>query len=141
MIVDDFREWRMRLRSILELIPGFKVVAEAANGLEAIEKAGRLLPEIVFLDIGMPLLNGIEAAPRILRASPRSKVIFLTQEHDSEIRAAALATGAAAYLLKSTSVSELQRTLESVTLNELQTYVGDWSADTPSRSDIAAAVS
>ena len=116
MIVDDFKEWRLRVRSFLELIPGFRVVAEAANGLEAIEKAAQLLPDIVLLDIGMPLLNGIEAAPRIRRASPESEIIFLTQEHNSEIKAAALATGAAAYLLKSTPTCELQRTIESAVL-------------------------
>ena len=112
MIVDDFKEWRLRLRSFLELIPGFRVVAEAANGLEAVEKAAQWLPDIVLLDIGMPNLNGIEAAPRIRRVSPQSGIIFLTQEHDSDIRAAALAAGAAAYLLKSTPVSELRQTIE-----------------------------
>lgn len=125
MIVDDLKEWRLRLRSFLELIPGFRVVAEAADGLEAVEEAAQLLPDIVFLDIGMPLLNGIEAAPRIQRVSPQSEIIFLTQEHDSEIRAAALATGAAAYLLKSTPACELKRTIESVVLNRFQACAPD----------------
>ena len=118
MIVDDFPEWRMRMRSFLEPIPGFCVVGEAENGVEAIEKAAQLLPMIVLLDIGMPLLNGIEAAPRIRTVSPRSKIIFLTQEQDSDIRAAALATGASAYLLKSTTICELRRTIESLVLNQ-----------------------
>lgn len=116
MIVDDFIEWRIRLRSILEMILGFRVVADATNGVEAIEKAGRLLPDIVLLDVAMPLLNGIEAAPRIMLASSKSKIIFLTQEQDAEIRAEALATGAAAYLSKSTSMCELQRTIECAVL-------------------------
>jgi len=111
MIVDDLKEWRLRLRSFLERIPGFRVVAEAANGLEAVQKAAQLHPDIVLLDIGMPLLNGIEAAPRIRRAS-QSGIIFLTQENDSDIRAAALATGAAAYLLKSTLACELSARLK-----------------------------
>lgn len=119
MIVDDFKEWRLRLRSFLELIPGFRVVAEAANGFEAIEKAAQWLPDIVLLDIGMPILNGIEAAPRIRKESPQSGIIFLTQEHDSDIRAAALATGAAAYLLKSTPPWELQCTIESALVNRI----------------------
>lgn len=117
MIVDDLGEWRKRLRSFLEQIPGFRVVEEAANGIEAIEKAAQVLPDIVLLDIGMPLLNGIEAAPRIRKVSPKSKIIFLTQEHDSDIRAAALAAGAAAYLWKSTPPCELERTIESSVLN------------------------
>ncbi len=119
MIVDDFKEWRLRLRSFLELVPGFRVVDEAADGLEAVEKAAQWLPDIVLLDIGMPLLNGIEAAPRIRRASPQSGIIFLTQEHDSDIRAAALATGAAACLLKSTAVSELRHTIEKSLLKRI----------------------
>lgn len=113
MIVDDFKEWRLRLRQFLELIPDFRIVAEAADGLEAVEKATHLHPDIVLLDIGMPRLNGIEAAPLIRRASPQSGIIFLTQEHDSDIRAAALATGAAAYLLKSTPLSELRHAIEN----------------------------
>ena len=117
MIVDDFTEWRLRLRSLLELIPGFRVITEADNGLEAVEKAAQVHPDVVLLDIGMPLMNGIEAAPLILKASPTSRIIFLTQEHDEDIRAAALATGASAYLLKSTISCELQRTLESSVLN------------------------
>lgn len=112
LIVDDFEKWRLRLRSFLELIPGFRVVAEAADGLEAIEKAAQLHPDIVLLDIGMPNLNGIKAAPRIQRASPRSVIIFLTQENDNDIRAAALASGAAAYLLKSTPGTELRHTIQ-----------------------------
>jgi len=63
MIVDDFKEWRTQLHRFLELLAGFYVVAEAANGLEAVDKAARFLPDIVLLDIGMPLLNGIEACP------------------------------------------------------------------------------
>ena len=117
LIVDDFEEWRLRLRSFLGLIPGFRVVAEAANGLDAIDKATRLLPDIVLLDIRMPLLDGIEAARRIVRVSPKSGIIFLTQDDDDDIRAAALDTGAAAFLLKSAFTCELQQTIQSTVLN------------------------
>jgi len=92
---------------MLEAVPGYQVVAEAGDALEAVQKAAQLHPEIVLLDIGMPLLNGIEAAPRIRRASPHSKIVFVTQESDHDIRIAALATGAEGYLLKSRVASEL----------------------------------
>lgn len=115
MVVDDFKQWRAALRSIVEAIEGLRVVAEARNALEAIAKAGRLHPDIVLLDIGLPLLNGIEAAPKIRQASPGSKIIFLTQELDSDVRIAALAAGAEGYLLKSTVVSELRRTIDAAT--------------------------
>ena len=107
LVVDDYAPWRSMLRSKLEASSGFQVIAEAGNGIEAIEKAARLRPDVVLLDIGMPLLNGIEAAPRIRRASPDSKIIFITQERDNEIRTAALATGAERYLLKSNVAGEL----------------------------------
>ena len=107
LVVDDYASWRSMLRSKLEGKSGFQVIAEAGNGCEAIEKAARLHPDVVLLDIGMPLLNGIEAAPRIRRVSPDSKIIFITQEQDNEIRTAALATGAEGYLLKSNAAAEL----------------------------------
>jgi DNA-binding NarL/FixJ family response regulator len=107
LLVDDCREWRQTLRSILEPIPYYQVVGEAGNALEGIEKAGQLQPDIVLLDIGMPILNGIEAAPRIRRASPKSKVIFVTQETNRDVRTAALEAGGEEYLLKSRTASEL----------------------------------
>lgn len=114
LIVDDFKQWRLLMRSLLEGTPGLKVVGEAGDALEAIEKTSQLLPDIVLLDIGMPLLSGLEALPRIRRVSPNSKIIFVTVEHDSEIRAAALATGAEGYLLKSNVASELRPAVDAV---------------------------
>jgi DNA-binding NarL/FixJ family response regulator len=107
LVVDDCQQWRETLRSMLEAIPGYQVVAEAGDALEAIQKAAQLHPEIVLLDIGMPILNGIEAASRIRRASPNTKIVFVTQENDRDIRTAALATGAEGYLLKSRVVFDL----------------------------------
>lgn len=107
LVVDDYAPWRSMLRSKLKANSGFEVIAEAGNGCEAIEKAAQLSPDVVLLDIGMPLLNGLEAAPRIRRASPDSKIVFLTQEQDNDIRTAALATGAEGYLLKSNAAGEL----------------------------------
>lgn len=113
LLVDDFVQWRLAVRSILEAVPGFRIIGEASNGLEAIEKAATLRPDIVLLDIGMPILNGIEAARRIRRVSPNSKMIFLTQEQDSDVRAAALAVGANAYLLKSTAGGDLRPAIDA----------------------------
>jgi DNA-binding NarL/FixJ family response regulator len=108
MLVDDFSQWRATARSILERIDGCRVVGEAKDAMEAIEKVSLLLPDIVLLDIGMPMLSGIEAAPRIRRASPASNIIFLTQESNSDIRVAALATGARGYVLKSRVITDLE---------------------------------
>ena len=114
LVVDDCKQWREKLRSMLEAIPGYQVVAEAVDGVEAIQKAAQLHPAIVLLDIGMPILNGIEAAPRIRRASPSSKIIFVTQETDSDVRTAALVTGAEGYCLKSRVVSELVPAMDAL---------------------------
>jgi two-component system, NarL family, nitrate/nitrite response regulator NarL len=113
LVVDDFAQCRSMLRSQLEANSGFQVIAEAINGCEAIEKAAQLHPDVVLLDIGMPLVNGLEAAPRIRRVSPGSKIIFVTQQQDDDIRTAALATGAEGYLLKSDSACELLSTLHA----------------------------
>ena len=116
LVVDDSERWRLVVRSILEGVPGFLVVGEASDGAEAVKEAATLLPDVVLLDVGMPRLNGIEAAKRIRRASPESKIIFLTQDRDSEVREAALAAGAIAYLLKSGARYELLATIETAML-------------------------
>jgi DNA-binding NarL/FixJ family response regulator len=117
LLVDDYKLWRLTARSILEDSRKFRIIAEASDGLEAIEKAATLHPDVVLLDIGLPLLNGIEAAKKIRQTCPESKIIFLTQEQDGEVRCAALATGAAAYIMKSRAACELQHTIESVMVN------------------------
>jgi DNA-binding NarL/FixJ family response regulator len=114
LVVDDSKEWRATLRSMLEAIPGYQIVGEASDGVEAVAKAAQLRPDIVLLDIGMHILNGIEAAPRIRRASPNSKIVFVTQEHDSDVRSVALATGAEGYVLKSRVVPELTPAIDAL---------------------------
>jgi|SRR5215469_484143 len=118
LVVDDFKQWRLLVRSILECVPSFRVVGEASDGIEAVKEAATLLPDVVLLDVGMPCLNGIEAAKGIRKASPESKIIFLTQESSSEVKEAALAAGAFAYLLKSRANYELRATIETAMLND-----------------------
>src|SRR5215469_7475570 len=91
LIADDFAEWRIRVRSMLQARAEWEVIGEACDGLEAIQRTKELHPDIVLLDIGMPILNGIEAAQLIRQESPSSRVIFVTQENDEETRIAALA--------------------------------------------------
>ena len=127
LVVDDFHAWRVIVRSILERIPSFRVVGEASDGLEAINKAAILVPDVVLLDVGMPRLNRIEAAKKIRQECPKSTIIFLTQEDDSDVRRAALATGAVAYVLKSNANYELRTTIETVTRTPRQTARGKLS--------------
>ena len=107
LIVDDVSEWRVRVREILEMQPGFEIVGEACDGFQAIQRAAELHPDLVLLDIGMPVLSGLEAAAHIQQISPQSKIVFLTQESDADVRIAALARGANGYVLKVNSATEL----------------------------------
>jgi len=113
MVVDDSREWRLHLRGLMETIPGFQIVADAADGLEAVAKAALVRPDILLLDIGMPRMNGLKAAEVIRVVSPGTKIIFVTQEQDEDIRMAALATGAEGYVVKSKAGSELMMTVDA----------------------------
>lgn len=118
LVVDDFAEWRVRVRSMLQARPTWQVIGEACDGLEAVQRTTELQPDIVLLDIGMPILNGIEAAKRIRQDSPGSRIIFVTQENDADIRTEALATGAEGYLLKANAMSELLPAVEASSSND-----------------------
>ena len=114
LLVDDFKPWRLATCRILGAIPDVQIVGEASDGVEAIGKAATLRPDVVLLDIGLPLLNGLEAARQIRQVSPQSKIIFLTGQDDEDLRSAALATGAEGYIVKSRAAAELQLSLEAV---------------------------
>jgi DNA-binding NarL/FixJ family response regulator len=113
LIADDSAEWRVRIRSILKTRPELQVIGEAGDGLDAVHTTTALRPDIVLLDIGMPVLNGVEAAKQIRPRSPSSRIVFLTQENDEEIRTAALAAGAEGYVLKANAGSELLPAIEA----------------------------
>src|SRR5262245_19837303 len=112
LLVDDSVEWREKLRSLLKTRSEWNIIGESSDGQEAIEKATEMQPDIIILDVGMPCLNGIEAAKIIRRRCPQSKILFVTQDGDADIRNAAMRVGAAAYVLKANAGSEL---LEAIT--------------------------
>ena len=119
--------------------PELQVISEVADGLEAIEKAGKLQPELVLLDIGLPKLNGIEAARQIRSLSPDSKILFVSQETSADIVQAALETGASGYVVKAYAGLELMAALDAVLRGE--TYlskglVGNDSMKIPDRSRV-----
>jgi DNA-binding NarL/FixJ family response regulator len=107
LVVDDFEPWRRQVCSILQTRAELRVVAEAADGLEAVQKAQELKPDLILLDIGLPNLNGLEAANRIREVAPGSAIIFLTQNRDKDMVRAAWSTGAQGYILKIDAGSEL----------------------------------
>jgi len=114
LVVEDFAPYRAYVTSLLGEYSRFRVVAETENGLQAVEKAQELSPDLILLDIGLPGLNGIDAARRILRLAPKSKILFLTQEISSDLAREAFNLGAFGYVVKAQAGRELLAAIEAV---------------------------
>ena len=100
LLIDDVAELRMLLRLSLELSGRFDVVAEAENGVQGVELAEQHQPDLVLLDISMPLQDGLESLPMIRDAAPRAKVVMLSGFEERRVGSTALGLGASAYLEK-----------------------------------------
>jgi two-component system, NarL family, response regulator NreC len=114
LLADDHTIVRQGIRKILEGCPDWEVVAEAANGREAVRRALELEPDIALLDIGMPILNGIEAAAQIARRAPAVRVVILSMHPNEAYITRALQAGARGYLLKDSADTDLIRALTLV---------------------------
>ena len=108
IVADDHQLVRQGLRALLER-EGFGVVGEAANGQEALQLAEKLRPDVVVMDLAMPVLNGIDAAGEIQRVSPKSKTILLTMHTDRQYILEGLRGGAKGYVMKTHAASDLVR--------------------------------
>jgi len=82
LVVDDYEPWRSHVRSVLQSTIKWRIVGEAADGPEAIQKADTLKPDLILLDVGLPTLSGIKVAERILAANPANRILFVS-EHRS----------------------------------------------------------
>ncbi len=126
LIVDDHAMVRQGLRTFLELQDGgplpIEVAGEASNGLEAVELAGRLEPDIVLLDLVMPQMDGIQATSRIIECSPESRVIILTSFGEEERVLPAIRAGAQGYLLKDIPPAELVQAVREAYLGKVQLH-------------------
>ena len=115
VIADDHEIFRRGLRSLLESHANWEVCGEAVNGREAIAKVRKLKPDVVILDVTMPLMNGLEAAREIRREIPGSKVVILSQHEAALMKQSAVAAGAHAYVTKSEVSRELMKAIEKMT--------------------------
>jgi DNA-binding NarL/FixJ family response regulator len=114
LVADDHEVVRHGVRALLEARPGWQVVAEAVDGREAVEKSKRLQPDVIILDIGMPGLNGLDAARQILKAAPKSGILILTMHESEQVVREVLAAGARGYVLKSDAGRDLVNAVEAV---------------------------
>lgn len=118
LVVEDYEPWRQLICSKLETHPEWLVVGEASNGLEAVQMAEDLKPDLILLDINLPELGGVEVADRICQVVPHTKILFVTQEDAAEVVRAALCNGALGYVLKADAVRELLPAIESALRGE-----------------------
>ena len=114
LVVDDYEPWHGFVANVLKKQPELEIVGCVSDGLVAVEQADQLQPDLILLDIGLPTLNGIEAATRIRQLSPSSKILFVSENHSADIAEKALSTGAGGYVVKSDGVSELLAGIQAV---------------------------
>ena len=118
LVVDDNEPFRRFVRATLSTKPELKIISEVSDGLEAVEKALELQPALIVLDIGLPGLNGIEAARRIRKLSPKSTIMFLSQESSPEIVQEALCIGALGFVIKAHAAKDLFIAVDAVLRNQ-----------------------
>ena len=114
VLVDDFKPWRRFVAALLQESPDWEIVCEASDGLEAVRKAEEFQPDLILLDISLPRLNGIEAAESIRKIAQGTKILFVSENRDSDIATAALSAGGHGYLVKSDGATELLVAVETV---------------------------
>jgi DNA-binding NarL/FixJ family response regulator len=113
LLVDDYEPWRHSVLSRLQSEPSLQVVCEVEDGLQAVEKAEELQPDLILLDISLPTLNGLEAARQIRKLTPKSKIMFLSQESSSDVVQEAMTLGEG-YVTKFDAASELLTAINAI---------------------------
>jgi DNA-binding NarL/FixJ family response regulator len=126
-VVDDYEPFRRPVVSILQKRPELQIICELSDGLEATQKAEELRPDLILLDIGLPKLNGIEAARRIRKLSPKSKILFVSQESSADVVQEALSLGALGYVVKMHAGKDLLAAVEAVLQGRL--FLGSGLSD------------
>jgi len=114
LVVDDFAPWRHYVSTTFQKQPRLRIIDEASDGVEGVEKARVLKPDLILLDVGLPILNGIEAARQIRELSPSSKILFVSEDRSPSVAEEALRVGAAGYVVKSDAARQLLPAVEAV---------------------------
>ena len=114
LVVEDHEWWRRHISSAIEESAHCEVVGAVSDGIEAVQKARDLKPDLILLDIGLPSLDGIQTARRMLAHDPNSRILFVSEQQSLDIAEAALATGARGYIVKSNAGRELLPAIEAV---------------------------
>jgi DNA-binding NarL/FixJ family response regulator len=114
LVADDHEIVRKGVRCLLEAQPGWQVIAEASNGREAVEQAKWLKPDVAVLDIGMPSLNGLEAARQMLKNDPNLKIVILTMHESENLIREVLKVGARGYVSKTDAIRDLVAAINAV---------------------------
>src|SRR5262249_47743126 len=114
LVVDDYEPWHRFVSTMLQQQQELRIVGQVRDGLEAVQQARELYPDLILLDIGLPTINGLEAARRICKCAPQSKILFVSENRSPEIAEEALGTGAGGYLVKSDAAKELLSAINAV---------------------------
>jgi DNA-binding NarL/FixJ family response regulator len=117
-VVDDFKPWRHTIVSILEEDSTLEVIGGASDGLEAVQMCVALQPDLVVLDVGLPKLNGLEAAKQIREVSPVTKILFMSANGSMEVMREALRMGAVGYIAKANASRHLLLAVKAAMANE-----------------------
>ncbi len=119
LVVEDFEPFRRFICLTLGKQANLQVICEVSDGLEAVHKAEELKPDLILLDIGLPTLDGIEAARRVRKLAPESKIIFMSQESSADIVREAMSLGARGYVVKTRAASDLLAAVQAVCVGKL----------------------
>src|SRR5215467_5654326 len=114
LLVDDYERWRRFASNTFQQRQELQVIGEASDGIQAIKIAQQLQPDLILLDIGLPRINGLEAARQIRGLCPGSKILFVSENRSVDLAQEALSTGAAGYVVKSDAGSELWPAITAV---------------------------
>jgi len=118
LVVDDFGPWCRQICSMLQKLVQLQIIGEVSDGLEAVQRARELQPDLILLDVGLPSIHGIEVARRIHEFSPKTKILFVAEDNSPDVAEAALGTGAHGFVVKSDAGKDLLPAVETVLRGE-----------------------